>query len=137
MARTQIIDEELNAVATHLRERREAILEAWRAAADADPQLTTVNSLPRSQFNDHIPDVLDLLERKLQAWPQEPQRLDQEQKSDAAAHGLQRWQQGYRLREVTREWGHLQLVLLDELERYAKAHTRATQSKRWRSRGGC
>ena len=25
---------------------------------------------------------------------------------------LQRWHQGYRLREVTREWGHLQLVLL-------------------------
>ena len=32
---------------------------------------------------------------------------------------MQRWQQGYRLREVTREWGHLQLVLLNELETYA------------------
>ncbi len=116
MTRTQIIDEELNAVATHLRARREAILEAWRASADADPQLTTANALPRSQFNDHIPDVLDLLERKLQAWPQEPQRLDEERKRDAAAHGLQRWHQGYRLREVTREWGHLQLALLDEIE---------------------
>ena len=124
MTRTRIIDEELNAVATHLRARREAILEAWRASADADPQLTTVNALPSSQFNDHIPDVLDLLERKLKAWPQEPQRLDQERRNDAAAHGLQRWQQGYRLREVTREWGHLQLALLDEIERYAKAHTR-------------
>jgi signal transduction histidine kinase len=123
MTRTQIIDEELNAVATHLRARREAILEAWRLAANADPQLTTGNALPRSQFNDHIPDVLDVLERKLQAWPQAPQRLDQEHKNDAAAHGLQRWHQGYRLREVTREWGHLQLALLDEIERYAGART--------------
>ena len=122
MARTQIIDEELSGVAAYLRERREDILQAWRAAADADPLLTTANSLPKSQFNDHIPDVLDLFERKLQAWPQDPQALDQEQKADAATHGLQRWHQGYRLREVTREWGHLQLVLLDELERYTGAH---------------
>ncbi|HKO69152.1 MAG TPA: HAMP domain-containing sensor histidine kinase [Burkholderiaceae bacterium] len=119
MARTQIIDEELNAVAAYLRERRPAILDAWRAAADADPQLTTSDSLPRTQFNDHIPDVLDNFERRLQAWPAEPQRLEAQQKKDAASHGLQRWQQGYRLREVTREWGHLQLVLLDELEHYA------------------
>ena len=118
MARTQIIDEELNAVAAYLRERRPVILEAWREAADADPQLTTSNSLPRSQFNDHIPDVLDNFERKLQAWPAELQPLEAQQKTDAASHGLQRWQQGYRLREVTREWGHLQFVLLDELERY-------------------
>ena len=48
MARTQIIDEELNAVAAYLRERRPVILETWRTAADADPQLTTANSLPRS-----------------------------------------------------------------------------------------
>jgi signal transduction histidine kinase len=30
-----------------------------------------------------------------------------------------RWQQGYDLREVTREWAHLHLCLVDELERYA------------------
>lgn len=29
MARTKIIDEELNAVAAHLREQRESILDAW------------------------------------------------------------------------------------------------------------
>lgn len=121
MARTKIIDEELNAVAAHLRERRQAILDAWRAAANADPLLTTANSLPRSQFNDHVPDVLDVLERRLEAWPGDSRPLTAEQKKDAAAHGLQRWHQGYRLREVTREWGHLQLVLLNELERYASA----------------
>ena len=119
MARTSIIDEQLNLLATCLRERREAILAAWRAAAEADPQLTTANSLPQSQFNDHIPDVLEAFERRLLMWPQDSPNLEREQKEDAATHGLQRWHQGYRLREVAREWGHLQLVLSDELERYA------------------
>ena len=36
---------------------------------------------------------------------------------------MQRWQQGYRLREVTREWGHLQLCLVTELENYTAAET--------------
>jgi hypothetical protein len=47
MACIQIIDEELNAVAAHLRGRRDAILDAWRAAADANPQLTTADSIFR------------------------------------------------------------------------------------------
>ena len=37
-------------------------------------------------------------------------------------HGLQRWQQGYQLRELIREWGHLQISVADELERYAASH---------------
>lgn len=123
MARTQIIDEQLNALAAYLHSRRDAILQAWRAAADADTHLTTANALPQSQFNDHIPDVLDALGRRLQVWPDDAAGLDAEQTRDAATHGLQRWHQGYRLREVTREWGHLQLVLSDELERYAIGQT--------------
>ena len=124
MKRTPTIDEELNAVAAYLRERRQVILEAWRAAADADPTLTSANALPKSQFIDHVPAVLDTLEQRLRAWPDDPASQDEKENEDAAKHGLQRWHQGYRLREVTREWGHLQLVLLGELERFAA--TRAT-----------
>jgi hypothetical protein len=40
--------------------RREPILRAWRAAVDRDPQLTTASTISRAQFNDHIPDVLDV-----------------------------------------------------------------------------
>jgi signal transduction histidine kinase len=45
-----------------------------------------------------------------------------EQQESAAAHGLHRWQQGYRLREVLREWHHLQLCLANEVEQYFRAH---------------
>ena len=123
MDRTQRIGEQLVGLAVYLAERRAAILLAWRSAVDADPELTTASSLPRTQFYDHIPDVLDVFERKLHsASSREDAASKAEQEEDAAAHGLQRWQQGYHLREVTREWGHLHLCLVEELEVYSLAH---------------
>ena len=120
--RTKLIDEQLTRMAAHLAARRSAILAAWRQAVDADPELTTASSLPRTQFNDHVPELLDAFEGLLRAWPEATRKADDDQqKEDAAGHGLQRWQQGYHLREVTREWGHLHLCLLDELEAFASA----------------
>jgi signal transduction histidine kinase len=40
----------------------------------------------------------------------------------AAAHGLQRWKQGYNLREVARELGRLNECVVLEVNSYAKAH---------------
>jgi len=110
-------------LAKHLADRQKVILQAWRDAIDRDPQLSTANSLPRKQLNDHIPHVLDAFGRQLKARAAaEHADATQESREDAAAHGLHRWQQGYHLREVTREWSHLQLCLADELENYAAAH---------------
>ncbi len=129
MERTQQIDEQLNGLAAFLETRRPAILRAWRDAVDADPELTSASALPRTQFNDHIPELLDAFEHKLRALPRpESAASEAQQKEDAAGHGLQRWQQGYHLREVTREWGHLHLCLVDELESYASAHPDAADS---------
>lgn len=114
---------ELAALAAHLRARRRAILEAWRRAAERDPTLTTMSALSRSQFNDHIPEVLDAFERKLSAeTPDRTVEAAEEQKEGASGHGLHRWQLGYRQREVMYEWRHLHLCLVDELERYASNH---------------
>ena len=109
-------------LASHLSARRSAILKAWRDAVESDPKLTSASSLPRRQINDHIPHVLDAFERELRArGAAEHAAAKEESQEDAAAHGLHRWQQGYHLREVTREWGHLQLCLADELRNYACA----------------
>ncbi len=116
-------DEQLRALASHLNARRAAILQASREAVKADRELSAPSSLPRTQFNDHIPELLDSFEKSLHVCTsQERVATTEERKEDAAIHGLQRWQQGYRLREVTREWGHLQLCLVTELEEYAMAH---------------
>jgi signal transduction histidine kinase len=120
---TQKSREELTTLASHLHERRLAILQAWRAAVDADPELTAPDSLPRGQFVDHIPRLLDALELRLPAAsPQEGGALEAQRQEDASGHGMQRWQQGYNLREVTREWWHLHLTLVNELESYSLAH---------------
>jgi len=114
---------QLNALAGELLERREAILDAWRAAGDAGPGGSIASSLSRAQFNDHIPAVLDCLASTLRAWPeaQDADALEQ-QAARVCEHGLQRWQQGYPLRELIAEWGYLQVCVVDELERYAAAH---------------
>lgn len=111
----------LAALADHLASRRPAILLAWRQAANADPEQTTVRSLTRGQFHDHIPEVLDAFEDKLRSIPggADARAAQRDTKDEEVKHGLHRWQQGYRLTELIHEWGHLELCLLDELESFA------------------
>ncbi|HEX8550958.1 MAG TPA: HAMP domain-containing sensor histidine kinase [Abditibacteriaceae bacterium] len=115
--------EQLGALVDHLYARRPALLESWRVVVDNDPELTSGTALSRTLFNDHIPDILDSFGRRLHAWPDKISTAAQEQENKGmVSHGLHRWQQGFRLRELTREWGYLQLCLVDEVENYAKAH---------------
>ena len=113
------------ALGAHFKARIPALLEAWRAAIAADPQLTTGDSLPRGQLVDHLPRWLDTFADALAAAPGEAAagRAEVQESKNAEAHGLQRWQQGYDLQEVTREWGALHRCLVLELERYAAAHS--------------
>jgi signal transduction histidine kinase len=114
---------QLAQLASSLLGRRDVILDAWRAAGDAEGECAIASSLSRVQFNDHIPAILDTLAHTLEALPGEPDAAaEQIQSSRFSDHGLQRWQQGYPLRDLIREWGHLQLVVAEELERHAATH---------------
>jgi len=108
------------ALGAHFRACAPALVAAWRAAIAADPQLTASNALPRVQLEDHLPQWLDSFAGILAAVPGEPV-ADAAEARDAEAHGLQRWQQGYDLHDVTREWGCLHRCLVAELERFAAA----------------
>jgi AcrR family transcriptional regulator len=95
--------EQLRAVAAALLERRDAILEAWRAAGELGTERSVASSLSRVQFNDHIPSVLDCLAHTIRAWPDaQTAAAAEDQSADVCEHGLQRWQQGYPLRELIR-----------------------------------
>jgi signal transduction histidine kinase len=109
----------LQSIASHLAHRQQEILRRWHALVDDDDQLSTASSISRAQFYDHIPQVLDAFERRLCAENvADKDQARAEQKRSAAEHGLHRWQQGYNQSETMREWAHLQLCLLEELERY-------------------
>jgi signal transduction histidine kinase len=119
--KVQDLSSELATLADHLSVHREAILIAWRRAIQKDPDLTSGDSLPRSELFDHIPALLRAFERGVRSASTNAEQLAGDDAEDkAAAHGLQRWQQGYNLREVTREWGTLNQCVLGELDRYAK-----------------
>lgn len=96
------------------------MLAAWRLATDLDTEVSSAATSTLSQFIDHIPSVLDAFDSRLRAQdPEEKADARAEQKEWAAEHGTHRWQQGYRLTETMREWGHLHMSLLAELDRYA------------------
>ena len=108
-------------LARHVRATTPALIAAWRAAVIADPLLTTGDSLPRAQLEDHLPGWLESFAAVLAAAPGDRIATAAEVQA-AEAHGLQRWQQGYDLHEVTREWGSLHRCLVVAIEQFAAAH---------------
>jgi signal transduction histidine kinase len=107
-------------IAARLSKQRESILARWRIAVEGDPKVRAVASLAHSQFVDHIPRILDAFERALRARYAGDERVAQsEQRAGAAEHGENRWLHGYNSRETMREWGHLHLCMLEELESFA------------------
>jgi signal transduction histidine kinase len=123
----QDTDLDLASLAQYLSGRREAILQAWQSTVKRDPALTTGDSLPRGQLFDHIPAMLSTLERELLKAPV-VQPADGAGHAPAAAHGLQRWRQGYDLREVTRELGKLNECVVAEFDRYTAAKPDISQT---------
>jgi signal transduction histidine kinase len=107
-------------LAEHLQRQRGALLKRWRAAVRKDPGLTSGNSLPRAQLEDHVPSAVIAFERHLTDSGSSNETGTSAGTIDAAnAHGMHRWQQGYDLREVVRELGHLNLILVRELDVFA------------------
>ena len=115
--------DQLLALASHLNSRRGSILEKWRAAVKQDSELKNATTLSSAQFYDHIPSVLDSFEKNLCARSQaDASEAAEDRKELAADHGLHRWHHGYNQQEVMREWGHLHLCLVAELEEYDAVH---------------
>jgi len=126
----------LATLADELADRRNAVLSAWSLAARRDPGLTTPATLSRTQFFDHVPAMLDALERKIRATAlRDSLEAKQDEVENAESHGLQRWQQGYQESEVMREWISLSACLGDELAAFAARHPDASpagMSSAWR-----
>lgn len=118
------LNEGLSRLAAFLQASVPQIVDAWRRAIHEDPLLNTGTSLPRAKLDDHIPSILESFARSFEALDDAVDRATEttSQSNDATAHGLQRWQQGYDLHEVTREWGCLHLCLVDAFEHFEAAN---------------
>jgi signal transduction histidine kinase len=124
---------ELAALADHMRSRGDALLSAWQGAVRRDPNLTGGDALPRAELLDHIPALLYAFEKSLRHVASEA-LAETAGSTPAAAHGLQRWLQGYDLREVTRELGKLNGCIIFELDAYANAHPQVSSEALIRAR---
>ena len=113
----------LNAQCTQLGDflalHADRIVATWMEKVKADPRLTTANSLSEPQIKDHVPKLLASLTTSLRRGAT---LGDGDAKSDADKHGEERWQQGYRLRELLLEIFWLRTVLFREAAMFASGH---------------
>ena len=110
---------ELEKVAAHLQGELDVILRDWRKSIRQDASLSTNRVLPRTQLNDHVPDVLLAFVQAIRGSDARRAKPEEPNPDAATAHGLHRWQQGYDLHEVTRELGLLNVRMVEELDRCA------------------
>lgn len=111
-------------VAAHLKTRRTQILTQWHHKVADDPGVGAASSLARVQFIDHIPRILDAFDRALTARSRQGEAAaEADELAGAAEHGEHRWLHGYNSRETLREWGHLHMSMLGELECFALDET--------------
>jgi signal transduction histidine kinase len=111
-------------VAAHLEARRGEILTQWHHKVADDPGVGAASSLARAQFIDHIPRILDAFDRALTARSRHGEAAaEADELAGAAEHGEHRWLHGYNSRETLREWGHLHISMLGELEFFALGET--------------
>ena len=99
-------------------EQKQTILANWRARVEADPLIENSPRLSRSQFYDHIPDVLQAFVERLLNHPINDEQRRRESEM-AHQHSRHRWQQGYSLKSLLHEWGDLNLVVLEALDQIA------------------
>ncbi|HEX8560070.1 MAG TPA: RsbRD N-terminal domain-containing protein [Pyrinomonadaceae bacterium] len=99
-----------------LRNGQETIVRAWTEKVTADRRVTSDANLSYLQLVDHIPEIVEELQRAL---------ADGQGPAPAAVqgreHGRQRWRQGYHLKEVVRELTLLRATLVEFVEHYRGA----------------
>ena len=112
--------QQIHRLSEHLSCQRDAILTHWREQVQRDSRLQDVSGWSRAQFFDHIPFVLDSFCQELRRWPQENSPEEKREGMEAVDdHSRHRWQQGYDLRSLVREWGLLNECLVREFNLYA------------------
>ncbi len=99
-----------------LKNGQETIVRDWTEKVAADRRINSDARLSYVQLIDHVPQIVEELQRALSSSDGEPRTLE-----EGKEHGRQRWQQGYELKEVVRELTLLRATLVEFLEKYRAA----------------
>ncbi|MHA3772338.1 sensor histidine kinase [Verrucomicrobiota bacterium sgz303538] len=107
----------LERLADYLSDHRDRIGKEWMTAIHEDPRIQTSETLTVRQLQDHFPILFDHLRDALRVASVDA--VQRETKTDGRAHGLERWEQGYRLDELIRELGRVREVIVDRIFAFA------------------
>lgn len=111
----------IDALVRHLTESRQTILNRWREAAENDPRLSTASQISFQDFLDGMPLWLDRLNDDLRKAVHVEHPLSPNEElavAESREHGADRWEQGCSIPELTREWGHLQRIVSQEIDAF-------------------
>ena len=99
----------LDDLAEHLLEQLPGIVDRWHRSSLDDPMLLSVSQVARSAFRNNIPAAIAELCRVLSTGVDETPSDDLCEAVEK--HGHHRWKQGFSLKQLIRDWGHLNEVL--------------------------
>jgi signal transduction histidine kinase len=118
----------LRELARHLMADQERLVDQWHQISQADPALISVSQVARSEFRNNIPAAIRQLCRILTAGISEtpPQSLEEA----VEKHGHHRWKQGFSLKQLIRDWGHLNEVLQKAINAFFRARGEAGSEHR-------
>ena len=110
------MNQTLRDLADHIQSRKGDLIDRWRRGCEADGELELVSRFTRQQFRNNIPAALDEFCDALvaDAGASPGDSVEHE----VARHGHHRWKQGFSLRQLIRDWGHLNQVLVSAVDRY-------------------
>ncbi|RYD68774.1 MAG: hypothetical protein EOP84_29720, partial [Verrucomicrobiaceae bacterium] len=106
----------LDRLIAYLCERRDQIGKEWLAAIHRDIRIQASEALTVRQLQDHLPLLFEHLMDALRV--RSADLVEREAAGDGDAHGLQRWEHGYRLDELIRELTRVREVILNHIFAY-------------------
>jgi len=98
-----------------MEEHQPEVVDEWWNLCEEDALLGPVGKLTREEFRNNIPGALDGFRKILVCQKEEVLDLI---KTEVSKHGHHRWKQGFNLRELIRDWGHLNRALVQNTESF-------------------
>ena len=106
-------------LADYFSANREAIIHEWSGRMAADPALPTAGLSERALI-DHLPQIFSDLTQTLRQYGSEA--VAEQSGRDAEKHAEVRWQQGFSMTSLLREFHHLRAVLTEQVAGFEKLH---------------